>query len=178
MGAKCTCDPVAVVIARITGRTGEAVMQNVIKRTTLIVRDLEASLRFYRDVLGFSVWYDDYVVLSGRGLAAGSQGDRTHLIIMKAQDPVIGMIGLLQWVEPELPPRGEPRARLGIGDVVFVMQTDDVLEVHRRLLQSGARIFADPYEFEIKGADGSLLRMTSISFWDPDGYFFEMNQRH
>ncbi len=118
------------------------------------------------------------MVLSGRGLAAGGKGDRTHLIIMKAQDPVIGMIGLLQWVEPELPRKGEPRARLGIGDVVFVMQTDDVLEVHRRLLQSGARIFADPYEFEIKGADGSLLRMTSISFWDPDGYFFEMNQRH
>jgi catechol 2,3-dioxygenase-like lactoylglutathione lyase family enzyme len=153
-------------------------MQSFIKRTTLIVSDLDRSIGFYRDVLGLTVWYDDEVVLSGRGLAAGGAGDRTRLVIMKAQDPVIGMIGLLQWVVPVLPAPSGPRERLGIGDVVFVMQTDDVLEVHRRLQAAGARIFAEPYEFRIRGADGTPLHMTSISFWDPDGYFFEMNQRH
>jgi catechol 2,3-dioxygenase-like lactoylglutathione lyase family enzyme len=153
-------------------------MQNIVKRTTLIVRDAEVSRRFYADVLGLSVWYDDEVVLSGRGLAAGAAGDRTRLVIMRADDPVIGMIGLLQWVEPRLPAPREPRERLGIGDVVFVLQTDDVAEVYRRLRQHAARVFAEPHAFEIKGADGALLRMTSISFWDPDGYFFEVNQRH
>jgi catechol 2,3-dioxygenase-like lactoylglutathione lyase family enzyme len=153
-------------------------MQNFLKRTTLMVADVERSLCFYRDVLEMRVWYDDEVLLSGRGLAAGAAGDRTRLVIMQALDPVIGMIGLLQWLQPALPPPPAARERLGIGDVIFVMQTDDVLEVHRRLLASGARIFADPYEFEIRGADGALLQMTSISFWDPDGYFFEMNQRH
>jgi catechol 2,3-dioxygenase-like lactoylglutathione lyase family enzyme len=153
-------------------------MQSFLKRTTLIVRDLGESLRFYRDVLGLTVWYDDHVMLSGRGLAAGGAGDRTRLVIMQAQDPVIGMIGLLQWEEPTLPAPAERRERLGIGDVVFVMQTDDVHEVHRRLQQAGARVFAEPYRFEIRGADGRMLQMTSISFWDPDGYFFEMNQRH
>lgn len=152
-------------------------MESILKRTTLIVRDAEASLRFYRDLLGFTVWYDDEVVLSGRGLAAGGAGDRTRLVIMKAKDPVIGMLGLLQWVEPPLPAPAAVRERLGIGDVVFVLQTDDVLEVHRRLEAAGARVFAGPYPFEIRGADGQLLRMTSISFWDPDGYFLEMNQR-
>jgi len=44
-------------------------MENILKRTTLIVRDVEASVRFYRDVLGFSEWYDGEIVLSGRGLA-------------------------------------------------------------------------------------------------------------
>lgn len=153
-------------------------MQSILKRTTLIVADLERSLRFYRDALGMSVWYDDEVMLSGRGLAAGQAGDRTRLVIMKAVDPAIGMIGLLQWTEPPLPAPPRERDRLGIGDVVFVMQTDDVLEVHRRLQACGARIFAEPYEFEVRGADGRMLQMTSISFWDPDGYFFEMNQRH
>jgi len=46
-------------------------MNNVLKRTTLIVRDAERSLAFYRDVLGMTVWYDDEIVLSGHGLAAG-----------------------------------------------------------------------------------------------------------
>jgi catechol 2,3-dioxygenase-like lactoylglutathione lyase family enzyme len=47
-------------------------MPSLVKRTTLIVRSLERSTAFYRDVLGLSVWYDDEVVLSGVGLAAGS----------------------------------------------------------------------------------------------------------
>jgi len=153
-------------------------MENILKRTTLIVRDVEVSMRFYRDVLGFAAWYDGEIVLSGRGLAAGAAGDRTRLVIMKAQDPVIGMIGLLQWVEPPLPAPPDERERLGIGDVVFVLQTSDAQEAHRRLRAAGARIFAEPHRFEVRGADGGMLEMTSISFWDPDGYFFEMNERH
>ena len=152
-------------------------MQNIVKRTTLIVRDAGRSVRFYRDVLGMSVWYDDEIVLSGKGLAAGEAGDRTRLVIMRGLDPVIGMIGLLQWVEPALPAPPGARERLGIGDVVFVTQSDDVREAYRRLQEWGARIFAEPHEFRVRGADGQELAMTSISFWDPDGYFFEMNQR-
>lgn len=153
-------------------------MQSILKRTTLIVRDLDTSVPFYRDLLGFTIWYDDEVMLSGRGLAAGAAGDRTRLVIMKAIDPAVGMIGLLQWIAPVLPAPAVERRRLGIGDVVFVMQTDDVREAHRRLREAGARIFAAPHSFRVRGADGQMLEMTSISFWDPDGYFFEMNQRH
>ena len=153
-------------------------MHNVLKRTTLIVRDVGRAMQFYRDVLGLSVWYDDEIVLGGRGLAAGRQGDRTRLVIMKAQDPVIGMIGLLQWVDPPQPVPAEERTQLGIGDIVFVMQTDDAHEVHRRLQAFGARIHAAPHLYEVTGADGTHLSMTEVSFWDPDGYFIELNQRH
>src|SRR5512140_1081963 len=74
----------------------ETAVSTIVKRTTLIVRDLERARRFYCDVLGFSVWYDDEIVLSGVGLAAGNKGDRTHLVIVKADPPVVGMIDLLQ----------------------------------------------------------------------------------
>jgi hypothetical protein len=91
---------------------------------------------------------------------------------------VIGMIGLLEFTAPPLPVPESERRTLGIGDVVFVMQTDDVAAVHERLQQWGARVQAAPHAFEVRGADGSLLRMTTLSFWDPDGYFFEISQRH
>ena len=154
----------------------DALVPPLVKRTTLIVRDMGTSLRFYRDVLGMSVWYDDEVVLSGVGLAAGAKGDRTHLVILKARDPVIGMIGLLEFTEPRLssPP---PRERLGIGDIVFVMQGSDVAEVHRRAVTFGARVHAAPHRFEVRGADGRMIGMTSLSLWDPDGFFIEYNQR-
>lgn len=153
-------------------------MPSIVKRTTLIVRDAGRSLAFYRDVLGMSVWYDDEIVLGGVTLPAGARGDHTRLVIMRAQDPSIGMIGLLQFTEPALPEPPTERATLGIGDVVFVVQTDDVEAVHARLRERGARVHAAPHEFEVRGADGCLLRMTTISFWDPDGYFFEVSQRH
>jgi catechol 2,3-dioxygenase-like lactoylglutathione lyase family enzyme len=154
-----------------------APMPTLVKRTTLIVRSLERSRDFYRDVLGLKVWYDDEIVLSGVGLAAGKAGDRTRLIIMQAADPVVGMIGLLQFTEPGLPapPR---RERLGIGDIVFVLQGDDVAAVHQRALAFGARIHAPPHTFEVRGATGQQLKMTSLSIWDPDDYFIEYNQRH
>lgn len=149
----------------------------LVKRTTLIVRDLARSITFYRDVLGLSVWYDDTIELSGVGLAAGKKGDLTRLVIMKSQDPVVGMIGLLEFTAPKLP---EPtrRERLGIGDIVFVMQGEDVEGVHRRAVEFGARIHAQPHRFEVRGADGGHLVMTSLSLWDPDDYFIEFNQRH
>ncbi len=152
-------------------------MQNILKRTTLLVRDAEASRDFYCEVLGMRVWYDDEVVLSGEGLPAGRSGNRTRLVIVQARDPVVGMLGLLQFTDPPLPVPGRERRELGIGDVVFVVQTDDVREVHRRLEARGGRVHAAPHDFEVRGADGRPLRMTSLMFWDPDGYFFEVNER-
>jgi catechol 2,3-dioxygenase-like lactoylglutathione lyase family enzyme len=149
----------------------------LVKRTTLIVRDAERSLRFYRDVLGLAVWYDDQIELSGVGLAAGKRGDRTRLVILKALDPVVGMIGLLEFTEPRLPAPA-PRRRLGIGDIVFVMQGKDVAAVRDRAVAFGATIHAEPHGFQVRGADGRMLSMTSLSLWDPDDYFIEYNERH
>jgi hypothetical protein len=41
----------------------------------------------------------------------------------------------------------------------------------------GARIHAAPHRYEVRGADGAMLSMTSLSLWDPDDYFIEYNQR-
>jgi catechol 2,3-dioxygenase-like lactoylglutathione lyase family enzyme len=149
----------------------------LVKRTTLIVRSCERSTAFYRDVFGLSVWYDDQIELGGVGLAAGKKGDKTHLVIMKAQDSTVGMIGLLEFTEPRLP---EPprRERVGIGDLVFVMQGTDSQGVYRRAIRFGARIHAPPHPYSVRGADGQQLSMTSMSLWDPDDYFIEFNERH
>lgn len=48
-------------------------MTTIIKRTTLIVRDMEKSLNFYRDILGMSVYYDNQITLKGDLLPAGKK---------------------------------------------------------------------------------------------------------
>jgi hypothetical protein len=41
---------------------------SLVRRTTLIVRDLDASIRFYRDVLGFEVWLENRGTVSPSSL--------------------------------------------------------------------------------------------------------------
>lgn len=150
-------------------------MTNIIKRTTLLVRDMQKSVAWYQQVLGMTIYYDDEIVLSGIGMAAGKAGDRTHLVILKADDPVIGMIGLLQWVDPPLPAPEIPTS-VGYGNPTFVVAADDVKAVHQAAKRLGSRIHAEPHEWSVRGADGSTKNFIGLSLFDPDGHFYELNQ--
>ena len=148
----------------------------VIRRTTLVVRDVAVSREFYTAVLGLQVWYDRPFTLGDFGVP-GDAGDATHLVILKAQDPVVGMLGLLQFVDPPKPAPVRVRDTLGIGDVVLVIQCGDADAIHAALRARGAHVARPPSEFEVPGADGQSIRMRGLSFFDPDGYFIEANQR-
>lgn len=151
-------------------------MHNIVKRTTLIVRDIERSTRWYESVLGMTRYYDDQVTLSGVGMAAGKAGDVTHLVILKCEDPVIGMIGLLQWVDPPLPAPQEIPTTVTYGNPTFVLAGDDVREAARLAAEFGTRIHAKPHEWSVRGADGKTKYFLGVSLFDPDGYFYEINQ--
>jgi catechol 2,3-dioxygenase-like lactoylglutathione lyase family enzyme len=148
-----------------------------VKRTTLIVRDIEASSKWYEEILDMSLYYDDTITLSGQGLAAGKKGDVTHLKIYKCSDPVIGMIGLLQWLDPELPAPEKIPTKVDYGNPTFVVDTDNVDEVYKKALALGTHIHSEPHEWSVRGADGNMINFITLSVFDPDGYFYEINQR-
>ena len=132
-------------------------IRNIVKRTTLIVRDMEKSRRWYEYVLGMKAWIDMPYTLSGKGIAAGKKGDVTHLVIMQCEDPRIGMIGLLQWVDPPLPAPEIPTS-VGYGTLVHTPERT----------------------FQVRGSKGELRHLLGCAIFDPDGrergYFYECNQ--
>ena len=148
----------------------------IVKRTTLIVRDIKKSTQWYQEVLGMSIYYDGEVTLGGKGMAAGNKGDVTHLIILKCDDPVIGMIGLLQWVDP-LWPAPEIPNEVNYGQPTFVLETDNLDDVHKKAIELNTKIFSEPHDWSIKGASGDMIKFIGMSFFDPDGHFFEVNQK-
>ena len=150
-------------------------IRSIVKRTTLIVRDMAVSRRWYEHVLGMTVWLDTEYVLSGEGIAAGSAGDRTHLVIMRAEDEKIGMIGLLQWIDPPWPAPEAPTA-VQYGAPVFVVETDDAVELARRAAELGSRVHTRQRRFTVTGADGAIRHLLGTALFDPDGHFFECNQ--
>ncbi|MBL0966484.1 MAG: VOC family protein, partial [Blastomonas sp.] len=91
-----------------------------VRRATIIVRDMEKSLALYRDVIGLAVNYDTTVQTSGIALPAGEPGATARLVLLNANDPWVGWLGLMQWVDPPIP-AGEYPKRMGPGDVVLVL---------------------------------------------------------
>ena len=150
-------------------------MGSYVKRTTLMVRDMERSLVFYRDVLKAEIWFDTPFTLSGDGLPIGKKGDELRLCIVKFQHDEIGMIGLMEFAKPpvEVPP---VTYDLGYGKPVFVVVADDAQGIYDRAVEHGFKLRSAPREWSTTGAKGETKHFLSTNLWDPDGHFFECNQ--
>jgi len=152
-------------------------MADILRRTTLMVRDAEASAQFYETVFGMTRWMDTPFTLSGRQLAAGAKGDRTRLTIMRCEHDFIGMLGLLQWVDPPMAAPAELPSRIAFGAPIFVVHAVDCAATIERARAAGGRVHAEAEAWTVTGADGQPIAMIGGSLWDPDGYFYEVNQR-
>lgn len=150
-------------------------MSDIIKRTTLIVRNGDAASAWFETVFGMTKWMDTPFTLSGNQLAAGKKGDQTRLIILKCEDDLIGMIGLLEWLDPKMDAPELP-TEIKFGTPVFVVQSGDAKSAVERARTLGSRIHCEPHEWQVIGADGRKKDMIGCSFWDLDGHFFEVNQ--
>ncbi|MDX2144869.1 MAG: VOC family protein [Rhodospirillaceae bacterium] len=151
----------------------------ILKRTTLIVRDAERMMRFYRDVLGWRVDYQSHMKLSGGIIPGGKPGDEVKLFIMEGADKDIAKIGLLEWVNPRLP---EPpvRTRLGIGDAVLVADVPDMTALVKKIEASpGAVICSPPKDGTFPDPRGAgTIEYSSMAFFDPEGFFYETYFRY
>ncbi len=149
------------------------------RRVTMMVNEMETPLIIYRDILGMEVYYDEEIVVSGVGLPAGEPDSKTRLVILKCNDPYIGMLGILQYLDPPLPPaapRPQPN-RVQAGEIVFVMHTESVATAYPQLREvAGVTIVSAPNVSEYPRSDGDVFRVLGFSFFDPNGYFIELNQ--
>jgi catechol 2,3-dioxygenase-like lactoylglutathione lyase family enzyme len=146
-----------------------------IARTTLMVRDCARARDFYRDVIGMRVYFDRLWNFTGEMFPGTKKGDQGHLVIMEAQDPEIGKIGLLQILGRPAAPAPD-HEMFGVGRIVFVGDVDDVEALHARLTKAGAVISAPPHLFEVVTGRGELKRSRRIMFFDLDGNLFELSQ--
>ena len=148
-------------------------MKNIIRRTTLKVRDIQKSYEFYTELLGMETYYNNEVTVENDLLPGTKAGDKIHLIILKAQDPVVGMIGLLKPIDPE---EEFPVVEFDFkyGSSVFVVGVDDVEELYEKALKFGAKMRAPLSETVYPGADGNDVHVKSLGLYDPDGHFMSV----
>ena len=150
--------------------------QALVRRTTFIVHDLDAAVKFYRDVLGFEVWLENQGKITASSLPVNLPlGASSRLTIMKGRHPWVGMVGLLQYGEARKPPK--PARFVAPGDAVLMIETLDVMAIYERMRQAGTRILRSPQTSEVTGAGGARWSATFLFAYDPDGHLLEINQR-
>ena len=89
---------------------------------------------------------------------------------------MIGMIGLLEWLDPKQDAPVELPTEIAFGAPIFVVASEDAGGAVQRARELGSRIHCEPHDWQVTGADGKIKDMIGCSFWDLDGYFFEVNQ--
>ncbi|MEL6688401.1 MAG: VOC family protein [Pseudomonadota bacterium] len=149
-----------------------------LRRTSLIVSDIDESLKLYRDILGFQVNYDANVTMSGVALPAGEPGAEARLVLISSNDSWVGWIGLLQWLDPALPSPEEPRRRMGIGDSLLVFNTEKVDEHCDAAAElDGVFMTAEASNTTYPArAGGDPIVVRTCYLFDRDGYFMELNK--
>ena len=97
----------------------------LLRRTTLIVRDIEASLKHFRDRLGTAVIYDEEI---NRPHATEDLEQRIRLMFLKASHDYVGVIGLIDYECKYLDHSAhtKPASREGFspGDAILLFNTE------------------------------------------------------
>lgn len=149
------------------------------RRVTLMVNQMEPALSIYRDILGMEIHYDQEIAVSLPGRPAGEPKTPARLVILKCNDPYVGMLGIMQVLDASLPdpePRSLP-VRMRAGEAVFVMQHDNVEAAYEKLKDvPGVQIISEPQVSEFQGPGGNVMRVEGLRFFDPNGYFIDLNQ--
>lgn len=150
-----------------------------IRRTTIIVRDIDRSLALYRDALGMRVNYDAPMSVSGPAFTQHGAPRPIRLVLLNANDPWIGWIGLLQYTDrPGRPRRPVPR-ELGPGSHVIVTAVADAQTACTRAAAvPGVRMMAplSVSQYPARAPGGPPIRVLGCQLFDPDGAYLELNQ--
>ena len=151
----------------------------VMRRATLIVRDIERSLALYRDAMGLEVIYDNIIKRPHR---TEDRQQEIRLVFLKANHDYFGVLGLVdyEYNNPDHPSHSKPVRKEGFtpGNSVVLFNTTE-LDERWPLIEKvpGVDIIGGPTYTEYPSYDGSeIIKVHVTRFYDPDGFLVEYNQ--
>jgi catechol 2,3-dioxygenase-like lactoylglutathione lyase family enzyme len=147
-----------------------------IRRTTLVVRDIEKSLPLYRDALGLKVVYDQ-LIGGGKDKDGKVTPPTIRLVLLRANDQFVGAIGLMQRLnQPMLPPLTEFK-RPNAGGMIMVINAKDLDTRWEKIKATpNIKIDTEPYRIEYPGPNNTVIPVLFSSVFDNDGNFIEINK--
>lgn len=148
-----------------------------LRRTTLVVRNMETSLALYRDTLGLKVIYDNLITTPRDAGSVDAAERALRLVFLRANDDFVGVLGLLHYIKPE-----KTRARADDafqpGTPVLLFNTRNLDEKFARVRAlEGVKVLSEPSLTSYPSYDGTSTISVKVSvFYDPDGFVVELNE--
>ena len=155
-------------------------VEAILRRTTFVVANAEESAAFYMNVFGWTKWYENKTVpVHEKFPPAAAHNAPCHLILLKVEHPDIGMLGLMQYLDPPFDIGiKKNRTKVQLGETVLVLESKDVDGCYERAVKAGATIVAPPTDWDVPGFDGkSKILLRTMSMFDPNGIYMEVNHR-
>ena len=141
-------------------------MAITLNHTGFVVRDVEESMKFYRDALGLHVDRRGESNTPGLAQCVGYDGAHIKTALLTGADGHV--LELIQYINPEGVPRDAeaqyPRHVHGATHLAFIV--DDIDEVFQRLLDNGGQKLNSPAQMR-PDARACYLQ-------DPDGNWIEI----
>ena len=144
-------------------------------RATIFVRDQEASLKLYRDILGMRVWFNNFWDNDGINAIMNTKGLTLKAIALESGDSVFGKLGIYELgKEAEKAPKPEQSTVTKTGDFAIVFSTNDIDALTAKIKAAGYPIVSPPVvlkenpDMEVPGRE--------MMFRDPDGVLVNLVQ--
>ncbi len=146
-----------------------------LRRTTLVVRDIDRSLPLYRDALGMKVIYDQ--LIGGKDADGKPTAPTVRLVLLRANDDFIGVLGLMQRLNPTETPPPPVFRKAQPGGLILVFNVRD-LETRFAQISTApnVRVSEAPMRIEYPAAGGGVIPVLFSAVWDADGNFIELNR--
>ena len=138
--------------------------------TSFTVRDLERSLRFYRDLLGFPIVREAEFQGEMISRITGLPGTQMKWALVKAGDH---LLELIQYLSPAGADLNASMRTSDIGSAHVCFHVRDLPELYRRWSAAGVRFVSEPVRLETGPNTGGFV----VYLRDPDGYTIELLQR-
>jgi glyoxylase I family protein len=141
-----------------------------IHHAAIIVSDMEASLHFYRDILGWKVLMDDALPSPGIAEVMGVPNLAGRSVILQKDRAIVdGMIELIEMSNPNPYSSAEGKAFSTTGLRMLSFRVKDIEKVYNSLLDKGVRFISPPRRLDLKE-----YSIKSCFFLDPDDVRLEI----
>jgi catechol 2,3-dioxygenase-like lactoylglutathione lyase family enzyme len=167
--------PAGQEMTPVTVAFPEGAVVSPIARATIFVRDLDESLRLYRDILGLKPWFDNYWKGEVINAIMGTDGRELRATVLRSGDTAFGNIGLYQlYNEDDVAPEPSRRNDTRTGDVAVVFHTTAIDRLTQEIVGAGYPIISPPVV--LMPQENMQVQGREMMFRDRDGVLVNLVQ--
>lgn len=147
-------------------------------RVSIFCRNLEASLAFYRDLLGLVAVEEKTIEGAAAGALLQLPPCRMKIVLLAPAADAAAVLGLFEIGGVELERMAPPSQRLANGQVALVLSTSQFDRIHAKLESAAVKFLTPPVRYPKRQASerspAGLYR--EMIAYDPDGVLVSVMQ--